>query len=98
VKFSLKEIEWIFQIRYEILSFEKCLNKGISGFQRGDIFLNCGNTELKRSSKIFFFCFRTASLDGSGLNTKEMPPKKYFGNRPEKVSAEKKINIPVMPT
>jgi len=33
----------------------------------GWYFLNCDNTELKISSKIFFFCCRT-SLGGSGLN------------------------------
>jgi len=43
-----------FPLKYEILSFEKCPNYLISGFQRGDIFLNCDNAELKRSSKIFF--------------------------------------------
>ena len=31
-------------------------------------FFNFDNTELERYSKIFFFCFRTASLGGSGLN------------------------------
>jgi len=29
--------------------------------------LNCDNTALKRSSEIFFFCFRTASLVWTGL-------------------------------
>jgi len=55
VKFSQREIERIFfQLKYAILSFGKCLNNQISGFQRGDIFLNCDKTELNRSSKIDF--------------------------------------------
>ena len=33
----------------------------------GWYFLNCDNTELKRSPKIFFFCFRTAWLGDGGL-------------------------------
>jgi len=34
----------------------------------GDIFFfNYDNAELERSSKIFFFCFGTVSLGGSGL-------------------------------
>jgi len=37
-------------------------------FPAGWYFLNCDNTELKRSSKSTFFCFRTASLEGKGLN------------------------------
>jgi len=36
-------------------------------FPEGRYFLNCDNTEQKRSYRIFFFCFRTASLGGSGL-------------------------------
>jgi len=36
-------------------------------FPEGGYFLNCDNTELKRSSKIFFLCCRTASLGGRGL-------------------------------
>jgi len=36
------------------------------GFPEGWYFLNCDNTELKRSSKINF-CLRTASLGGQGL-------------------------------
>ena len=32
-----------------------------------DVFINYDITELKRSSKIFFFCFCTASVGGSGL-------------------------------
>ena len=37
-------------------------------FPEGVYFLNCNNTELKRSSKIIrILCFRTASLGGSGL-------------------------------
>jgi len=47
-------LEGIFQLKYAILSFEKCLNHQISGFQRGDIILNRDNAELKRSSKIKF--------------------------------------------
>jgi len=52
VKFTLREIERILPFKYAIPSFEKCLNNKISGFQRGDIFLNSDNTELKISSKI----------------------------------------------
>jgi len=37
-------------------------------FPKGWYFLKCDNTELKRSSLIFFFCFRTALLGGSRLN------------------------------
>jgi len=37
-------------------------------FPGGDIFLIVNNTELKKSSKIFSFCFGTASLGGSGLS------------------------------
>jgi len=54
VKYNLREIEMIFPLKYAILSLGKCLNTAISGFQGGDIFLNCDNTELKRSFKIFF--------------------------------------------
>jgi len=39
VKFNLREIGGIFPLKYEILSFEKCLNDSISGFQGADIFL-----------------------------------------------------------
>ena len=35
-------------------------------FPEGRYFLNCDNTELKRSSN-FFFCFWRASLGGGGL-------------------------------
>ena len=54
-------------MKYTILSFGKCLNFKFQ-VSEGCHFLICVNTELKRSSGIFFFCFRTASLDGSGLN------------------------------
>jgi len=68
VKFGLREIERIFfSLKHAILSFGKCLNNLILGFQGDDIFLHCDKTKLKRSSKIFFFCFRAASLGGSGL-------------------------------
>jgi len=33
-------------------------------FSEGWYLLNRNNSGLKRSSKIFFFCFRTASLGG----------------------------------
>jgi len=37
--FSFREIGRIFaSLKYEILSFGKCLSHKISGFQRGDIF------------------------------------------------------------
>jgi len=36
-------------------------------FPEGLYFLNRNYTELRRSSKIFFFCFRTALAGGSGL-------------------------------
>jgi len=39
MKFSLIEIERNLPFKYTILSFGKCLNYSISGFQRGDIFL-----------------------------------------------------------
>ena len=60
-----------FPSKYAILSFGKCLYYEISGFQRGDKFLNCDNTKLKRSSKINFSVSKrhrwVASLGGSGL-------------------------------
>jgi len=34
-------------------------------------FLNCDNTEVKRS-KIFFFCFRAASLGGSRVRYRRL--------------------------
>ena len=37
-------------------------------FPEGFYFFNCDNTEPKRSSKIFFFCFRRASRGGSRLS------------------------------
>jgi len=45
-----------------------------------DIFLNWDNTELKRSSKIFFFCCRTASLGGKGLiyKKKDILMRKFY--------------------
>jgi len=43
-----------FPLKYAISSLGKCLNNYNSGFQRGDIFLNYDNTELKRSSIINF--------------------------------------------
>jgi len=49
----LEKSKWFFPLRYAILSFWKCLNNEISGFQRWYI-LNCDNIELKRSSKIIF--------------------------------------------
>jgi len=55
VKFSLRER--IFPLKYAILTLGKCRNNYIPGFQAGDIFLNCDNTELNRSSEIFFFLF-----------------------------------------
>jgi len=46
--------------------FEGLENAWIIKFQvsRGGYFLNCNSTELKRTSKIFFFCSRTASTSG----------------------------------
>jgi len=37
-------------LKYEILGFEKCIHKLISGFQRGDDLLHRDNTELKKKS------------------------------------------------
>jgi len=42
-------------------------------FPKGRYILNFDNTERKRSA-IFFFCFRTASLDGSGLKQTYIQP------------------------
>jgi len=38
VKFSLREIDIFSPLNYAILSFGKCLNNYISGYQRGGIF------------------------------------------------------------
>ena len=35
---ALEKLKGIFTLKYAFLSFEKCLNDSISGFQRGDIF------------------------------------------------------------
>ena len=54
-------------MKYSILSFGKCLNIQISGFQEGDIFWIVQYwTEKILESKDS--CFRTASLGGSELN------------------------------
>jgi len=37
-------------------------------FPEGWYFLNWDNTELKKSSKIIYFCLQPASLGGSGLS------------------------------
>jgi len=60
-------LKGFFQLKYAILSFGKSPNNYFSGFQKGDIFLNTDNTELKRSSKLQFFCCQTASLGSGGL-------------------------------
>jgi len=46
-----ERLEGFSPLKYEILSFEKCLNYQVS---RGVYFLNCGYPELKRSSKMNF--------------------------------------------
>jgi len=47
-------MEGVFPLKYAILSFGKCLNYSIPGFQWDDIFLNYDNTEPKRSPKLKF--------------------------------------------
>ena len=68
VKFCLREIERIFfpnKVRnFQLWKMPKLLN---FRFLEGRYFLNCDNIELRRSSKIFFFCFRMASLGGGAL-------------------------------
>jgi len=49
-----EKFEEFFPLNYAIWSLGKCLNYWILVFQRGNIFFNCDNTELKRSSKINF--------------------------------------------
>ena len=49
-----EKLEGFFPLNYAFLSFGKCPNYEISGFQRGDILLNFKSTELKTSSKISF--------------------------------------------
>jgi len=50
--------------KFKLWKMSKLLNWR---FPEGRYFFNCNKTEMKKSSKIFF-CFRTASLGGSGLN------------------------------
>jgi len=62
LKFSLGDIGRIFAIKicnFKLWKMPKLLN---FRFPDGWYSLNCDNTDLKRSSKIFLFCFRTASL------------------------------------
>jgi len=67
VKFSLREIRRTFPIKLRNLKLWKMPKLLIFRFPQGWYFLNFNNTKLKRPSKIFFFCFRTASLgDSSG--------------------------------
>jgi len=47
-------LEGFFSLKYEILSFEKCLNDYSSGFQRGDIFLILTILNCKDPLKYFF--------------------------------------------
>jgi len=47
-------LEGFFLLKAKFKALEKRLYYLMSGFQRDDIFSNCKNTELKRSSKIFF--------------------------------------------
>jgi len=55
MKFSLIERKRFFSpLKYAILGFGQSLNNQISCYQGDDILLNGNNTELKRSSKIFF--------------------------------------------
>ena len=55
VKFSWREIgRTFFPLKYEILSFGKCLNYWISGFQRGNIFLIVTILNWKDPLKYFF--------------------------------------------
>jgi len=42
-----------FTLKYAILSFGKYLNNYISGFQRGDNFLKCDDTDGKIHKNIF---------------------------------------------
>ena len=66
VKFSVREIWMIFPINVRKVKLWKMTKLLNFRFPYGWYFLNCDNTELKRSSKICC-CFRTASLRGSGL-------------------------------
>jgi len=54
VKFSLREIGWVFSLNYEIQSLKKRPELLYFSFPEGLYFLNCDKTELKKSSKINF--------------------------------------------
>jgi len=61
-------LEGFFSIKirnFKLLKMPKLIN---FRFAEGLYFSNYDKTELIRSSKIFFLCFRTASLGGSGLS------------------------------
>ena len=65
MKFSIREIEGTSFIKIRNFKLWKMSELFNSRFPGGWYSLNCDNTELKRS-KIFFFCFRTASLGAAG--------------------------------
>ena len=71
VKFSIREIEKIFSTKvrnFKLWEMAKLLN---FRFPEGRYFFNCDNIVLRRFSKIFLFCFRTALLGGGGLKNTE---------------------------
>jgi len=70
VKFSLREIGRIVSIEIPVRNFKlrKMLKWLNFRFWQGWCSLKCDNTELKRSTKIIFFCFRTVWLGGKGLH------------------------------
>jgi len=90
VKFSLREIERIVSIK--TLSFEKCLNYGISGFQRGDIF-KLWQYWTERILLNDFSCFQTASLGGSGLSNLKII---WFGNLRAAINSKSQLDIVVV--
>jgi len=63
-----EKLEGFFSIKIRNFKLWEMPKKLNFTFSEGWYFLNYDNTELKRSSKIFFFCCRTASLGGSGLS------------------------------
>jgi len=78
VKFSFRKIGRIFSTKvrnFKLWRMPKLLN---FRFLEEWYFWNCDNIELNRSSKIFFFRFRTASLNGSGLKVASSLPALAF--------------------
>jgi len=63
---SLREIRGIFSIELRKFKLGKCPYYSTSGLQRGDVF-KLWQYWTKKILKNYFFCFRTASLGGSGL-------------------------------